>query len=454
MDTKNRQALERIQALVDPDSFVELGASVAQRSTDFVNEDWASSGDGVITGYATVGEKLVYLYSQDAAVLNGSLGEMHAEKIAHVYEMAMKMGAPVVGLLDCSGIRLQESVDALQGFGRLYELKTQASGIVPQISVVFGNCGGGMAVLCGMSDFVYMEENGRLFVNAPNTLAGNSTEKCDSANAEFQACNTGLVDGFGSQEEIMAAVRELLSFLPENNEGSAIVESTDDLNRLTSELENVTDAESIIKVIADGYKFVETKANYGTCVKTGFIRLDGITVGVIANAETYICADACDKAAEFVNFCDAFEIPVLTLTNIEGFEATLYNEKHIAKAAARLVYAFANASVPKINVVLKGYATSYLMMNSKAIGADVVLALENAEIGMMDGALAAKIIGGEDLKAVEEKFNEKQTALASARRGYVDRLVNMTSLRKEILVALEMLFQKRVDAPFKKHGTK
>ena len=449
------KAKARIAALADEGSFVELGARVKARSTDFA-ASCDAEGDGVVTGYATVAGKLVYIYSQEPSVYGGSLGEMHAEKIAKLYDLAMKMGAPVIALVDCSGVRLEESTDALNGFGKLFLSQAKASGLVPQITAVYGRCGGGMAISAGLSDFVFMEaKNAQLFVNAPNTLDGNYVEKCDTAKAEYQAKNSGIVDCIGSEDEIAAGIRALVSILPSNNEEAAVEDGQDDLNRMTAELEGVTDAKAIISSVADSYVFVETKKEYAKDIVTGFIRLDGVTTGVLANAEEKLSPEGLKKAASFVNFCDAFEIPVVSFTSADGFTATVAAEKDLAKAASDLVYAFANATVPKISVITGDtYASAYTIMNSKAIGADIVYAVEDARVGIMEASSAAKIIGGEDLSEVAGKFDEKQTALAAAGRGYVDELISMSTLRKNILIALEMLFNKRGDEPFKKHGSR
>ena len=449
------KAKARIAALADEGSFVELGARVKARSTDFA-ASCDAEGDGVVTGYATVAGKLVYIYSQEPSVYGGSLGEMHAEKIAKLYDLAMKMGAPVIALVDCSGVRLEESTDALNGFGKLFLSQAKASGLVPQITAVYGRCGGGMAISAGLSDFVFMEaKNAQLFVNAPNTLDGNYVEKCDTAKAEYQAKNSGIVDCIGSEDEIAAGIRALVSILPSNNEEAAVEDGQDDLNRMTAELEGVTDAKAIISSVADSYLFVETKKEYAKDIVTGFIRLDGVTTGVVANAEEKLSPEGLKKAASFVNFCDAFEIPVISFTSADGFTATVAAEKDLAKAASDLVYAFANATVPKISVITGDtYASAYTIMNSKAIGADIVYAVEDARVGIMEASSAAKIIGGEDLSEVAGKFDEKQTALAAAGRGYVDELISMSTLRKNILIALEMLFNKRGDEPFKKHGSR
>lgn len=449
------QAKSRILALVDEGSFVEIGALVTARATDFALQSQTAQGDGVVTGYATIQGKLSFVYSQDAAVLGGSMGEMHAKKIVKLYDMAMKMGAPVIGLVDCAGIRLEEVTDAMEAFGALHLAQAKASGVVPEIVAVFGKCGGGMAVLAGMADFVYMEDKkAELFVSAPNTLDGNYAEKCNTASAEYQAENTGLVDGHGTEEEVLAAIRALVDVLPSNNEDLAAADAEDDLNRLTENLENVTSVRDIASVIADSYVFTEVKKDFAKEMVTGFVKLDGVTVGVVGNEENKLTPDGCEKAAEFVTFCDAFEIPVVTFTNVSGFDATVCAEKRMAKAASKLTYAFANATVPKMNVVLsEALGSAYVVMNSKSLGADVVYALETSKIGAMDASMAAKIIGG-DVAEVAAKFAEKQTALSAAKHGYVDEIITMTSLRKKLLVSLEMLFNKRESAPKKKHGTK
>ena len=449
------KAKARIAALADEGSFVEIGARVRARSTDF-SADYCEDGDGVVTGYATIAGKLVYIYSQEPSVYGGSLGEMHAKKIANLYDLAIKMGAPVIALVDSTGVRLSESVDALQGFGSLYLSQAKASGLVPQITAVYGRCGGGMAISAGLSDFVFMEgKKAELFVNAPNTLDGNSAEKCDTSKAEYQSAESGIVDGYGTEDEIAASIRALVDILPSNNEEAAVQDSADDLNRLTAELEGVIDAKAIISSVADSYLFVETRKDYAKDIVTGFIRLDGVTVGVVATAEEKLSPNGLSKAASFVNFCDAFEIPVVTFSAADGFQATVAAEKDLAKAASALVYAFANATVPKISVIVGDtYASAYTVMNSKAIGADIVYAVEDAKIGIMDAGSAAKIIGGEDLSEVAAKFDEKQTALAAANRGYVDELISMTTLRKNLLLALEMLFNKRDEMPYKKHGSR
>lgn len=470
------KASQRITALLDANSFVEIGALVTARATDFDLKQTETPSDGVVTGYGVIDGNLVYVYSQDVSVLSGSVGEMHAKKIANLYDLAMKTGAPVIGLLDSAGLRLQEAADALNAFGEIYLKQTMASGVVPQITAVFGSCGGGLAILTAMSDFTFMEEkSAKLFVNSPNALAGNTVAKCDTSSAAYQGENTGNVDVVADEAAILTQIRQLVDMLPANNEDDlSYEECTDDLNRACEDLAAcVGDTAAALSRIADNNIFLETKESYAPDMVTGFLKLNGVTIGAVANrsekydeegkvAEKYdtaLSANGCKKAAEFVNFCDAFDIPVLTLTNVAGFKACEYNEKNIAKEAAKLTYAFANATVPKVNVVIgKAFGSAYVTMNSKAIGADITMAWPDAQIGSMDAKLAAKIMyEGQGADVIDQKAADyaalQTSAAGAAKRGYVDQIVEPADTRKYVIGAFEMLFTKKEDRPAKKHGT-
>ena len=469
-------ASRRIVTLLDEGSFVEIGGAVTARSTTFNLQEKAAPSDGVITGYGVIDGNLVYVYSQDADVLGGALGEMHAKKIARIYDMAMKMGAPVIGLIDCAGLRLQEATDALEAFGSLYHKQALASGVIPQVTAIFGMCGGGLAVVPGLTDFTFMEaKDGKLFVNSPNALEGNEISKCNTASAEYQSKTAGLVDGIGAEAEILGQIRDLVCMLPANNEDDmSYEECTDDLNRICADIANASEDTAIaLAQIADNQILVETKKDYAKEMVTGFIRLNGMTVGVVANRskvynaeaeveaefDSVLTVDGCKKATDFVNFCDAFSIPVLTLTNVTGFAATVESEKNMASAVAKLTYAFANATVPKVNVIVgKAFGSAYVSMNSKSIGADLVYAWPTAEIGMMDAKLAAQIMYADaDAETLNEKaaeYKELQSSPNSAAaRGYVDAIIEPADTRKYVIGAFEMLFTKREDRPAKKHGT-
>ncbi|MCI8746355.1 MAG: carboxyl transferase [Lachnospiraceae bacterium] len=476
MSNKNAlSAKDRIAALVDENSFVEIGAGITKRNTDFNMQEKQVPSDGVVTGYGLVQNNPVYIYSQDASVLNGTIGEMHAKKIAHVYELAIKTGVPVIGLIDCAGIRLQEASDALAGFGQIYKVKAKASGIVPQISAVFGNCGGGVAIMAAMSDFTFMEKkNAKLFVNSPNTLAGNYTEKLDTASAGFQQ-EAQVVDfAAEGEEEVLSGIRELVSILPGNNNDTAFSdECMDDLNRMTENFAaEIADPAVALEDIGDNNFFMEVKKEFAKEMVTGFICLDGMTIGVIANRtaqydengkttakyDARLTTAGCNKAVSFIKKCDAFNIPLLTLTNVEGFATTVEEEKTIAVAAAQLTAAFTEADVPKVNMVTgNAYGTAYICMNSKHIGADMVFALEGADIGVMDAQVAAKVMYGDDKNAdIAEKaagFAAKSGTEAAAARGYIDSVVAPGSTRKQLLYAFEMLFSKSGYPISKKHGT-
>ena len=467
MATENA-AGNRIEQLLDAGSFVEIGGAVTARTTDFNMQEKKTPADGVITGYGVIDGNLVYVYSQDASVLKGSIGEMHARKIANIYDMAMKMGAPVIGLVDCAGLRLQEATDALEAFGTLYLKQSLASGVIPQITAIFGTCGGGLSLVPALTDFTFMEEkNAKLFVNSPNAIPGNTVDKCDTSSAKFQSEKTGLVDGVGTEEEILSEIRTLVSILPCNNEEDAsYTECSDDLNRACSEIENATEDTAIaLAEIADDHVFFETQKNHAKDMVTGFIRLNGMTVGAVANrSKVYdenaevveefdgaLSARGARKAARFVEFCDAF--------NVSGFAATMCAERSLAKAAAKLTYAFANATVPKVNVVIgKAFGSAYVTMNSKSLGADMVYAWPTAEIGMMEADLAAKIMYADaDAETINEKAKEyaelQSSPVSAARRGYVDTIIQPADTRKYVIGAFEMLFTKREESPMKKHGT-
>ena len=474
-NTNALSARDRIESLVDENSFVEVGANITKRSTDFNMQEKSVPADGVITGYGLIQNNPVYVYSQDASSLNGTIGEMHAKKIAHVYELAMKTGVPVIGLIDCAGMRLQESTDALAGFGQIYKMKSKASGVVPQISAVFGNCGGGVAVLAAMSDFTFMEQdNAKLFVNSPNTLEGNYADKLDTASADFQKAASVVDFVVEGETEMLNSVRELVSILPENNNDTAFSdECMDDLNRIVDDFAAETaDPAAALADIGDNNFFMEVKAGYAKEMVTGFICLDGMTIGAVANRtaefdeegnkaaeyDARLTTAGCEKAASFVKKCDAFNIPVLTLTNVEGFATTVEEEKTVATAAAQLTNAFAQADVPKVNLITgNAYGSAYICMNSKHIGADMVFALPEANIGMMDADVAAKIMYEDDkdadLAAKAAEFKAQSGTDAAAARGYVDSIIAPESARIQLLYAFEMLFSKSEYPIGKKHGT-
>ena len=436
-------AYARINALLDAGSFVEIGAHVTARyaAGNDVN------GDGVATGYGTIDGALVYVYAQDPNYLGGSIGEMHAKKISKIYDMAIKMKAPVIAIVDCAGVRLNEGNDSLFSFGCMFKHQAAASGIVPQITAVFGTCGGGMSVAAAMSDFVFMENDAKLFLNSPNAIEGNFEEKCDTASAQFQSEKTGIADFTGSADEINAAIRELICMLPHSNvDDFSFAQTDDDLNRAVAGIDKLGCKVEMVEQIADNGKYFEVKAANGKCVTTGFIKLNGTTVGVIANNDKEICFSGCKKVIHMINFCDAFNIPLLTLTDIDGFKRTPKNEKLLATGLGKLAYTYINASVPKVTVVVgNAYGTAGIIMNSKAIGADIVYAWSGAKMGLMDKALLDKCTD-----AIDKDIN---AATYNANRGYIDDIIDPAETRQRVAAAFEMLYTKETDVLPKKHGT-
>ena len=467
------KASQRIASLLDENSFVEIGAKVTARATDFNVNANDTPSDGVVTGYGVIDGNLVYVYSQDASVMGGSIGEMHAKKIVNLYDMALKMGAPVIGLIDSTGLRLEEATDALNAFGELYASSALASGVIPQISAVFGSCGGGLSLVPALSDFVFMEKSAKMFVNSPDGICGNNAAKCDNSASDFQAAETGVVDMVADEATIYASIRELVAMLPSNCEATAFDECEDDLNRACEGIEGcVGDTSIAVSMLADNGFVFETKADFAKDMYTALIKINGDTVGVVANrtevfdedgnsVEKFDCAlsaKGAQKAAEFVNFCDAFEIPVVTLTNVSGFKACMCCEKRVAKETAALTAAFANATVPKVNVIIgQAFGTAGVVMNSKALGCDMTFAWDNAKVGMMDAKLAAQIIADgkseDEVKKTEDEYKALQNSIDSyARRGYADTVISADDTRKYVIGAFDMLFTKREDRPLKKHG--
>lgn len=460
-------AIERINALVDANSFVEIGALVTKRSTDFNMQEKSVPGDGVITGYGLIDGSIVYVYSQDATAMGGSVGEMHAQKICKMYDMAMNAGAPVIGLIDCAGLRLQEATDSLAGFGSIYSKQTEASGLIPQISAILGTCGGGVAISSVLSDFTFMEKDAKLFVNSPNALEGNYVDKCDTSSSAFQSTANTVDFVCEGEDTLLNSIREFMSMVPANCEDMAIEDCDDDLNRLVPEFAvDCADPAKALADISDGNKFVEVKAGYAKEMVTGFVKLNGITVGAVANrtavlgddgkaVETFdsvLTTAGCGKAEDFLYYCDSFGIPVLTLTNVTGYAATVEEEKTIAVAAAKLTAAFAGLDVPKVNLITgKAFGSAYVTMNSKHIGADIVFAVTESQIGMMDAKAAAQIMYSDDIASASDKsaaieakaaeYAELQSSpKAAASRGYVDTIIDAESARKQLVYAFEMLY--------------
>lgn len=469
---------EIIKSLLDTNSFVELGAFVTHRSTDFNLPEKETPADGVITGYGTVDGRLIYLYGQDGTVLGGSIGEMNSKKIGKIYEQALKMGATVVGILDSTGVRIQEGLDSLEGYGEIFKYQSIASGVIPQITVVLGNSLGINSFIPALSDFVFMEsKNSKMFVNSPNTISGfdgKVTTFEQIGSADVHSKDSGLAHFcFGTEQECLDGVRQLLSFLPSNNlEDAPLHGMADDLNRIDNKLndiiisdDNVFDVKNIIKSISDNACFLEIKEQYAMNMVVGFARFNGYTAGIVANQSLQdkgqLDIKACNKAVEFINFCDAFNIPIITLTDCIGYKSALSEEINgISKSAGKLLYSFATATIPKINVIIRqAFGSAYITMNSKHIGADIVYAWPNCQISLMDSEAAINVmysdgdnITDKDKKIAEYKQNQSSPYIA-AKRGYIDDIIEPAETRKYLIASLEMLESKRESRPAKKHGS-
>ncbi len=478
-------ARERLDILFDKDSFVEVDVFVKHRCTNFGMEEKDLPGDGVVTGYGQIDGRLVFAFAQDFTVSGGSLGEYHAEKIVKVQNMALKMGAPVVGLQDSGGARVEEGVAALSGFGKIFHNNTISSGVIPQISVIMGPCAGGAVYSPAITDFVFMvDKTSQMFITGPaviKTVTGEEVSAEQLGGAMTHNTISGVAHFVGKDdEETLMMVRELLSYMPSNNmETAPVYAANDDANRLIPELNDIIpdnpnkayDTYDVITKIADEGKLFDVMPHYAKNIVTCFIRLDGATVGVIANQPKFGagCLDinASDKAARFIRRCDAFNIPLLTIEDVPGFlPGTDQEYGGIIRHGAKMLYAYCEATVPKITVILrKAYGGAYIGMCNKELGADLVMAWPTAQIAVMGADGAVNIISSikkeikeaDDPDAVrkervaeyEEKFNNPYVA---AGLGYVDDVIEPATTRQRVISALDMLSTKRESLPAKKHG--
>jgi methylmalonyl-CoA decarboxylase alpha subunit len=468
-------ARERIEKLLDPGTFVELDQFIRHRCTNFGMEKEEAPGEGVVTGYGTIDGRLVYVFAQDFTVVGGSLGEMHAAKIVKVQDLAMKMGAPLIGLNDSGGARIQEGIDALAGFGKIFYRNTMASGVIPQISVIMGPCAGGAVYSPALTDFVYMVKNtSQMFITGPQVIKSVTAEEvtAEALGGALTHNRTSGVAHFAAEndDDCMQQIRYLLSFLPSNNlEDPPIVNTGDDPDRMDERLATVIpdnpnqpyDMKNVIKMLVDNGEFYEVLQHYAQNIITCFARFDGQTVGIIANQPAMMagCLDinASDKAARFVRFCDAFNISLVTLVDVPGFlPGTDQEYGGIIRHGAKMLYAYSEATVPKITVITrKAYGGAYIAMCSQHLGADQVMAWPSAEIAVMGPAGAANIIfrGDPDATAKTDKYVEEfATPYKAAERGYADMVIEPTETRPRIITALNMLATKRETRPAKKHG--
>ncbi|MCS7143801.1 MAG: methylmalonyl-CoA carboxyltransferase [Archaeoglobaceae archaeon] len=477
-------ARERIEVLLDPGSFNEVNPFVEKRNTDFGLEKMDLPADGVITGYGTVDGRPVAVFAQDFTVMGGSLGEMHGFKIAYILDFAMKLGIPVVGLNDSGGARIQEGVDALKGYGDIFYRNTVASGVIPQISVILGPCAGGAVYSPAIGDFIVMTKNTNcyMFITGPavvKAVTGEDVSPYELGGWEAHAMKSGNCHLVAeNDEEALRIVRKLLSYLPLNNmEDPPRTETEDSPSRMTPEIYEILpedpgkpyDVREIINAVVDNREFFEIHKYYALNAVVGFARLDGRSVGIVANNPAYLagCLDinSSDKIARFVRFCDSFNIPIITFVDVPGYLPGVEQEYGgIIRHGAKILFAYSEATVPMVTVIVrKAYGGAYLAMGSKHLGADVVFAYPSAEIAVMGPEGAAEIVfrkeisSASDPKAMRElKIKEYREKFANpyraASRGYIDDVIDPKLTRIKVISALRILESKKKKPPSKKHG--
>lgn len=444
-------SLELIHKLLDEGSFVELGA----KATSISNIGDASKyNDGVIIGYGTIAMKPVFVYAQDESVLSASIGKMHAKKIAYILNMAKKMGNPVIGFLSNSGIRINEEDNAFFALGNVLKAQSKIKGYVPQIAIVTGNCGGGTCILAQNSDFIFMEEKeAKLFTIAPNSIPKNIDEKiCEGATLSAN----GIVDAYGSIDEMIQKTQELISLLPSNaQDNDSYVECSDDLNRLTPGVSNMK-ANEIIKEIADNKKIFKLKEKSLPSTQIGFARFNGQTVGFVVNNsdKPTVGYSTMIKAAKFIDFLNEFRIPLLTIADANGFNPLCNRLNEMGVSAGTLINSYIKATIPKVTLVKNAISYAGFVMGSKSLGIDIVYAFENAHIGALDEKRAVELLyakeisaSNDKLKFIEEKTNEYITnntsALHAASLGVVDDVIDDSKTRQLVVSSFEMLFTKQ-----------
>lgn len=476
-------ARERIEILLDPETFNEIGAFVQHRAVGLGMEKSHPAGDGVVTGWGKIEGKRVYVFAQDFTVLGGSVGEAHGRKIARLMDLALQNGAPLIGLNDSGGARIQEGVDALAGYGEIFYRNVQASGVIPQISVILGPCAGGAVYSPAITDFIFMAEGtGNMFITGPEVVRAVTHEDIDSdslGGASVHHARSGVAHFIAADEEgLLSQVRWLLSFLPPNNlTPPPLYESSDDPARLTPQLENDVptdpqqpyDVHVVIDTLVDNEEFLEVQCDYARNLVVGFARLNGQTVGIVANQPDYLAGvldiNASDKGARFIRFCDAFHIPLLTLVDTPGFMPGVEQEHGgIIRHGAKMIFAYAEATVPKVTLVLrKAYGGAYIVMSSKHLAGDINLAWPNAEIAVMGPDGAVRIVFRKELEAAEDpaaaqaeqtrRYREElANPFVAASRGYLDDVIFPAESRSRIIDALESLRDKRQSTPQRKHG--
>ena len=473
-------ARERIDLLLDEGSFEEFDMFVTHRCTDFGMESQKPAGDGVVTGWGTINGRLVYLFSQDFTVFGGSLSETHAQKICKIQDMAIQNGAPVIGINDSGGARIQEGVASLAGYAEVFQRNIEASGVIPQISVIMGPCAGGAVYSPAMTDFIFMvKDSSYMFVTGPEvvkTVTNEEVSQEELGGALTHTTKSGVADkAFENDVEALSQLRRFMSFIPSNNREKAPVRPTaDPIDRMEESLDTLVpvnpnvpyDMKELIRKIVDEGDFFETQPEYAANIITGFARMEGHTIGIVANQPMVLagCLDIASsvKAARFVRFCDAFNIPIVTLVDVPGFlPGTAQEYGGIIKHGAKLLYAYGEATVPKVTLITrKAYGGAYDVMASKHLRGDVNYAWPSAEIAVMGPKGAVEIIfraDRDDQQKIEQKTEEYRRKFANpfvaGSLGFIDDVIRPHNTRSRVAKSLRMLRTKKIENPWKKHGT-
>ncbi len=478
-----KTARERLETLLDPGSFMELDAFVTHRATEFGLDRERPLGDGVITGWGEIDGRKVYVFAQDFTVLGGSVGEGHGRKICKVLDLALENGAPIVGLNDSGGARIQEGVDALNAYGEIFYRNVQASGVVPQISVIMGPCAGGAVYSPALMDFVVMVEGtARMFITGPDVIRAVTHEEVtpeELGGATVHFAKSGMAHFIAPDDSgALSLVRRLLSYLPSNNaEDPPSVPPTDPPDRADEELDTLVpenpaepyDMYEVIRRVVDDGEFLEVQAGFARNLIVGFARLGGYSVGIIAQQPAVLAGildiDAADKGARFIRFCDAFNIPLVTFADTPGFLPGVAQEHGgIIRHGAKMIYAYAEATVPKLSVITrKAYGGAYIVMSSKSLRGDLCLAWPTAEIAVMGPEGAVNVVFRKELAEAEDPEMVRQQLVqeyrerfanpyVAAGRGYLDAVIRPSQTRPLLIRGLEMLRDKRVRRPPRKHG--
>ncbi|KZE45696.1 acyl-CoA carboxylase subunit beta [Rossellomorea marisflavi] len=475
-------ARERIDLLVDEGTFVELNPFIEHRSVDFGLEGMKGPGDGVVTGYGKVDGRPIYLFSQDFTVFGGALGEMHAQKIAHVMDLAVKNGAPFIGLNDSGGARIQEGVVSLDGYGHIFYRNAIYSGVIPQISVIMGPCAGGAVYSPAITDFVFMvDDTSQMFITGPKVIETVTGEKISAENlggAKVHNSISGNAHFRGkTEEEVLREVRKLLTYLPQNNEEKPARLDTGESDDYRPDLTDIIpfdairpyDVRTVVNQVVDEGSFMEVQKEFAKNIVVGLARIKGEVVGLVCNQPKVMAGgldiDSSDKASRFIRFCDSFNIPLITFEDVTGFFPGIKQEHGgIIRHGAKILYAYSEATVPKMTVILrKAYGGAYVALNSKSIGADLVFAWPNAEIAVMGPQGAANIIFAREIASSDnpeavraqkiEEYREKfANPYVAASRGMVDDVIDPRETRIKLIQALDMMRNKKEDRPKKKHG--